>query len=318
MSYFIFDMDETLAELYSVYYFIASLRLEETCKEDNKCNTLPEQLIQKLNSAYNIFVDEVYKKEISSNPLGILRPGILKIMEKLRELQIKGKIKNVIIYSNNGHLQSLEFIRDLIHKSIKSNELIKDCIHWNHHMRNEERTVKPGMANKTWNVLKNIMIKGNCRASPNIETKDVYFFDDLDHQDLQRNLGNNYYKVPAYNFKASFDRLAEIFIKALNQANVDVNEIENDIIELFVRTQNEYQNFAEVGGLEAILNLFKSKTKGTAKADDRVPQIDDGIMMMEEAINIIEKKDGGRRKRRRVVVTMKKRKNRRVSRSRKN
>ena len=34
-KYVIFDMDETLAELYSVYYFVASIRLKETIEEDN-------------------------------------------------------------------------------------------------------------------------------------------------------------------------------------------------------------------------------------------------------------------------------------------
>jgi hypothetical protein len=321
MSYFIFDMDETLAELYSVYYFIASLRLNETYKEDNKYDVLSDTLLKKLNNAYDIFVDDVFQQEISSNPLGILRPGILKIMEKLRELQINGRIKNVIIYSNNGHLESLEFIRDLIHKYVKSNELIKECIHWNHHMRKEERTIKPGMANKTWNVLKNIMVKGNCKASPNIEPKDVYFFDDLDHHDLQRNLGGNYYKVPGYNFKASFDRLAVIYRKALKEANIDKKDIENDIIELFVRSNIEYQKIMEMEGLEGILNLFKSKTKGTANTEDRVPQgEDEGIRMMEEAISRVERNEGGGRKKRRVVEMTKKKKLRRnrISRSRKN
>ena len=53
--YFIFDMDETLAELYSVYYFIASLRLKETLERVNKdeANNIPESLNTSLNKAYN-------------------------------------------------------------------------------------------------------------------------------------------------------------------------------------------------------------------------------------------------------------------------
>ena len=147
-KYFIFDMDETLAELYSVYYFIASLRLKGTLEWVNKdeANNITESLNTSLNKAYNNFVEDVLSEEISTEPLGILRPGILDVMKRLYDLQKKGLVKHVLIYSNNGHLQSLEFIRDLIHKHLGTNNLIGECIHWNHHMRDEERV--PGVANK--------------------------------------------------------------------------------------------------------------------------------------------------------------------------
>ena len=230
-------------------------------------------------------------------------------MKKLRELQVKGKIKNVIIYSNNGHLESLEFIRDLIHKAIDSNELIKECIHWNHPMRDEERTTRPGMANKTWNVLKNIMIEGNCKASSGIQVSDVFFFDDLDHTDLQKNLGKNYYKVPGYNFKASFDRLAEIYRRALKGANVDIEEISNYIVELFVTTTDEYEGIVAKEGkeglLDGVLAFFKSKTRGTVSEDTKVPDIDRGIEMMEDAISRIKVNIGGKRKIKRSITKKK-------------
>ena len=316
-KYFIFDMDETLAELYSVYYFIASLRLQEACKEDKVfCNDMSNSLRNSLDNAYGMFVEGVLMEEISTKPLGILRPGILTIMKRLRNLQKDGKVKAVIIYSNNGHLESLEFIRDLIHKYIGSNSLIKECIHWDHPMRDEERSKQAGLANKTWNVIKNIMVKGNCKASDSIEPNDIFFFDDLDHVDLQKNLGNNYYKVPGYNFKASFDRLEKIYTRVLKLANVPKEQLLNYLIELFVRRGDEYQKIMDKKDeMEGMIEIFKSRTRGTVREDVRVPEPDDGIMMMNEAISRIDLKvvGGGVVKRKtKVKGVMKKRMTRKL------
>jgi hypothetical protein len=322
MKYFIFDMDETLAELYSVYYFIASLRLKESCKDEKVfCNDMPDHLIQSLDKAYKLFVEEVLKKEMSAEPLGILRPGLLNVMKHLRDLQKTGEIKNVIIYSNNGHLDSLHFIRDLIHKYVASNSLIKECIHWNHPMRDEERLIRPGAANKTWNVLRNIMVNGNCKASPDIKTEDIFFFDDLDHVDLQEKLKENYYKVPAYNFKASFDRLADIYRAAIKAANVDVEEMAHYLIEVFVSTGDEYELIVAKEGpdglMDGLIEFFRRKTRGTADRDQMPPRPDGGIEMMMAAVERVKAKKGGKR---RMVITKKRklRKFRLKSRVRKN
>ena len=302
-KYFIFDMDETLAELYPIYYFIASLRLKELVDEDNIIEQFPKSLVNTLNNAYDTFIVNILKEEQSSKPLGILRPGVLNVMEKLYELQKAGKIKYVIIYSNNGHLQSLEFIRDLIHEHLGTINLIKECIHWNHSMRDEERFMRPGAANKTWKVLKNIMVEGNCKAPLQVQPGDVYFFDDLDHKDLQENLAGNYYKVPGYDFKASFDRIANIYQNAITNANVDMNEFMDYIIEIFVKTENDYRYINE-DYMESILRIFKSKTPGTASVDSDPPPKDAGIEMMMDAIRKVSMRHGGRRCR--LVNTRKK------------
>lgn len=316
MSYFIFDMDETLAELYTMYYFVASLRLKETIEEDGKetADHVPESLKSNLNKAYTLFVNEITKEEASSRPLGILRPGILHVMRRLYELQKAGKVKNVIIYSNNGHLQSLEFIRDLIHKYLGTNQLIKECIHWNHPMRDEERFMRPGAANKTWNVLKNIMVEGNCKASPEIQPTDVFFFDDLDHKDLQEKLGTNYFKVPGYNFKASFDRVAEIYKKSVTAANVDIDIYMNYIIELFVDTTEDYSKIRHET-IDEIIDIFRGKTRGTSEGNPPGP--DSGIEMMMEAIKRVGA-TGGKRRRVLKIYTRKRRARRHVKTARKN
>ena len=251
--YFIFDMDETLAELYTMFYFIGSLRLKDTvANEKNKTNEIPSTLTKSLNKAHKKFVAAILKEEVS-NPLGILRPGILKVMSKLDK-------HKCIIYSNSGHLQSLEFIRDLINLHVGS-KLIKQCIHFYHPVRVN--------GDKTWDEIKSIINKDELNES------DVYFFDDLIHKDLYENL-THYYKVPAYNFKASFHRIADIYREAIKDVN---SEMYLTYIPLLVNRKPK--------SIENMIRLFKNKTNISDRSD-KVPLPDAGIDMMMSAIKNVK------------------------------
>ena len=50
MSYFIFDLDGTLAEIYTVYYFVASLQTYPN---------MSKSLTNSLNKAYDKFVEKI-------------------------------------------------------------------------------------------------------------------------------------------------------------------------------------------------------------------------------------------------------------------
>jgi hypothetical protein len=277
MSYFIFDMDETLGEMYPMFYFISSLT--ENIPKDGKIF---------YDNAYNIFVKNLLSLELSSEPLGVLRPGIFKVMDRLAALKKQGKVKDVVIYSNNGHPESVRFMRDII--NAKVGDLVRECIDWNHPMRDEERLKQPGAAHKTWNVLKKILVEGNCKASSDLEAKNIYFFDDLDHADLQKNLGpENYFKVPAYNFRASFDRIADKYRTALEEAGIQDDNLENDI------------------------KFFRSKTQNTVARDAKPPQEDEGIQMMLKAVGMV-----GGQQRKRLRSTRKRRQRRSKKLMRKN
>ena len=208
--HFVFDLDATLADMSSPYHFIASLTIP--------VSTLSENLQNELNLAYKLFVERILQKE----SLGILRPGILDVMKKLASLKKKGDITSVIIYSNNSHLPSLEFVRDLINKHVGL-KLISQCIHWEHPLRNNEKELYPGMYPKTWDTLSHIIGHG-------VRKKDVFFFDDLQHPDLFSALKDNYYKVPPYNFHASVAEIATIFKSAIKDAHVSIPQF---AIELF-------------------------------------------------------------------------------------
>jgi hypothetical protein len=306
MSYFVFDMDETLAHLQSVYYFIASLTLD-TKDLQYRTTYFTDRFEETLENAYKLFVKRVVEAEESDQPLGILRPGILQIMDRLYALKKKGKVLSVVIYSNNSHLQSLYFIRDLIHKHVGSKRLINDCIHWLHPKRVADKILyheTRGAISKSWNVLKDIMVHGPIKAPEVIEPMDVHFFDDLEHKNMQATLHHNYHHVPAYNYNASFDRITIIYLNALKDAHVNINQFSIMLMDLYGDpstvahiTKTSHGN---VTLMEDVIDIFRFNTQSSEQAIV-LPSKDKGIEIMEEVVynveyDIKEGLKGGKRK----------------------
>jgi hypothetical protein len=294
MKYFVFDMDEAIAELYSVFYCITSLRLKETIQEDYPrfLPLLSDSLETQVDKAYHLFVKKVLREELSLKPLGILRPGVLQVMNSLYRLQKAKKVAKVVIYSNNGTLTCLEFIRDLIHENIGTNTLIGECVYRTHPLRTEEQTAKNGLNDryeKTWSSLRKVLIEGKCKAPSTLPVDDVYFFDDLDHKDLHRAIGNHYYQVPPYEFKASFERLGEIYQSAVEEANVNMYQFV-PLITMMYGTTFSSDPFALP--IQRIIQIFQASTERTAKRDDMPPayQRDKGITMMKDAIQRVQRR----------------------------
>jgi len=293
MSYFVFDLDETLAHLSSVYYHIVTLKMRNYVVNQREYMDLyyPKDLHDELEKAYDLFVNAVLKQEQSSEPLGILRPGILGVMEGLADLKRKNKVNGVIIYSNNGYLENLEFVKDLIHRHVGM-ELIKECVHRFHPMREGDNQGEIPL--KTWGTLKRILVEGSCRASRFIEPKHVYFFDDLHHTDLEMKLGETYYCVSPFSFRASVDRINEIYEACLKQTNANIGLLllhMVDIVELgdAIVMLNPLQ-----GTMSDLLGIFHKATQGTYHAE--VPQgFDVGVLMMNDAIGEAAKRKRKRR-----------------------
>jgi hypothetical protein len=284
MSYVVFDLDETMAQLYSVYYFIASLKLKDYVGENRAymLTYFPENLFQEQERAYRLFVKRVLEEETSATPLGIIRPGILEIMKKLNKLKRRGKVAHVIIYSNNGYLQSLEFIRDLIHLYVGNNTLITECIHRTHSLR----ALESNWTMKTWDMLRHIFTRGTCHVLENISPANVYFFDDLNHVDLQTHLAEQYYQVPPYTFRPSVERICTIYKKAMEDAKVDTTMLLVNVIELLnmgTVTLNPLDT-----NLQQLMGLFQEVIRDTAKPSDLPPPPDRGYQMMTDAVEEIK------------------------------
>jgi len=343
MYYFVYDLDETLAEVYSVFYFLTSLKLKNRVpKSFSDANVL---MFNKLERAYYDFVDRVTEIEKSDRPLGILRPGILGIMKEIEELRESKKVKNMIIYSNNGDIENLEFIKDVIVKGIMPSDneilsmnlanfissgiLIKDLIHWKHPGRNEEiplysngsgKMVKrPGVARKTWAVLQKIVTKDGTE-NPDFVPENVFFFDDIyPEHSIKAELGPNYYRVPRYAFKASAERIGEIYKSVMESLLADASFNMDLYIKVVQRVLlGEVANNPRLSKLDNLVNALKMRTGSTQAMNAIVPEPDIGIDMMMDAIMRVRAAAGGRRRVKDRTRKRKVRRNRIKSRARKN
>jgi hypothetical protein len=222
MAWFVFDMDETLGHLFTPFYMLCFFKTKESFGNNRK-NLAPE-LAEPLGRAYARFVDRIAATEASDTPLGILRPGLLPVMARLAALKDQGIIRGVVIYSNNGHLPSVHFVRDLIHSAIGRQDLICDAVHLYHPGRKAERFTQYGRtyANKTWAVVKSILESGPCGAT-DVTPQNVYFVDDANHPDLQRVLKTKYIQPKPYKYKTPFSILVPYFQEALESVGLAEN-----------------------------------------------------------------------------------------------
>jgi len=301
MAYVVFDLDETLAHLHSMYYFIASLNMKDDIIENRSymLSFLPEDLFDSQKKAYKLFVKCVLEAETSDRPLGILRPGVLEVMMALRILQQKGKVAHVVLYSNNRHLPCLKFVRDLIHLHVGSTFLIGECIHWDHVMRHEDK-MHPAFT-KSWSVLRGILMEGRCKAPDSLSAKQVYFFDDLDHIDLQRALKEQYYKVPAYSYTVALDRISEIYIQVLEEARPDWSTFLFTVMDYLQVGDRTVQLHPADVTIYDMVRTFWAQIPPRTETEDVPPLPDIGYRMMMDVVKELEVSKKPRRPKRRTV-----------------
>jgi hypothetical protein len=223
MAYYAFDLDETLANVFTPFYMICSLRPILTAQEDKIPMNLPDTLTDAMRNAYFIFVHLVAERENSDKPLGILRPGLIRCFEEIQSQYEEGLCKGVVFYSNNGSLGCLEFVRDVLQDALGNPHLICECAHWSHPFRTHEiDPLIPGSGKKTWATLKRLLTDGMCDATKEIGPQDVMFFDDLIHPDLHTTLGpyGNYVHVKPYTYKSSITDVLSLYQQALREAGI--------------------------------------------------------------------------------------------------
>lgn len=215
--YVVFDLDATLADVVSVDMVVWEMTIKKPVP-----NTL-------LDRTYRKFVKKVAQQEKSDTPLGILRPGVIEIMKRLLKKRARSGLKGVIIYSNNSQLQSLEFIRDVIHDCIGTHSLIIDLIHRLHPLRylegEEMKTAAPNTYPKTWKTLKRILIEGKAKALKTIQPKDIIFIDDMIHEDLYINLPRgNYINLKPYIYECPFIEISTLYYECLQDEGIFDND----------------------------------------------------------------------------------------------
>jgi hypothetical protein len=317
MAYFVFDLDETLGDFYSVFHFLCNLR-NEHCG-----GSLPHpELRDFLDIAYTSFVSTLTSMELSESPLGLLRPGILDIMHRLKILKDQGLIKSLVIYSNNGHLANLELARDIIQMAVQDYTLFSDCIHWERPERQEEYIFPKlvGHANKTWEVLYKLLTNGPTQASKSIQPNDIYFFDDQKHVLMKELPEGHYIKVDGYSFKASSERIATAYQMAIEDSDLLKYPELFELFFKYIREPFSRQKNIIIQFDEHIQRLIKD-TRGTVSTDTPAPEPDKGIKDMKNTIDVFEKQSlrtpkGGAKKWKRTRKRKQRRKKHRGSRRR--
>jgi len=220
MVYYVFDLDNTIGDFYSTFFLVSDLRSDTISEHRQIMLTPPEEIIPNIRAAYKYFVHHIAVKEKSDKPIGLLRPGMLDIMKMINVQKLTGTCKGVILYSNNGNLETLEFARDIIHDALQTHTLILDCIHLYHPFRKKElRKINENASPKKWATIQKILIEGKCKAI-NPKPEEVVFFDDVLHTDIVLHLNLNYINFRPYIFKPSFDYFADLYLKALDHADI--------------------------------------------------------------------------------------------------
>lgn len=275
MRYVAFDLDQTLADVTSVHLFLISLTLR-TYLEEHKPYMIayfPEDLDEQLKKAYQLFVHCLAVEEKSSRPLGIIRPGMIGIMRQIDKM--KSTIKDVVIYSNNRYLPSLVLVQDIIHRVIR-NPIIGRCIHWHHPCRVSDHETQPSIT-KSWGTLKAVLIDQG--APLDLSPDRVLFFDDQDHTNLQSALQNNYYRVPIYQIHDSFDRIAAIYIRCLEEAKVNMYYMYLYLAEIMEEKSTPIDPSRFVSS--DLIGLIR---KGSATSYPKERTYDHGVRIMRHAI----------------------------------
>jgi hypothetical protein len=273
MVYYVFDLDNTIGDFYSTYFLVSDLRSDTISEHKQTILKPPEEVIPNIRKAYKYFVHQIALREKSDKPIGLLRPGIIDIMKMINLQKFTGICKGVVLYSNNGNLETLEFARDIIHDILQTNNLILDCIHLYHPFRKSEvRKINENASPKKWATIQKILTEGKCKAI-NPKPEEVVFFDDVLHSDIVLHLNLNYITFRPYIFKPSFDYFADLYLKALEHADIkhvkgDVSASENYIVYMAYLGIISETN-AET--LENQIEAHRSNTPDTATLDTAPP-----------------------------------------------
>ena len=218
IRYIVFDLDATLGNMNTIYFLLRTLRPRNFWKEQPGPTISPNPVEGQLENVYRTFVKEVAQNERSSNPLGIVRPGIFRVLEHIPNTPM-------IIYSNNGDINLSECIRDILRSGINNPTAIDECVTWFHPIRQATEIAETrhlldksdedaypwpgGRSPKTWATLQEILQRGPLQAT-NVQPQEVLFLDDNMYPDLKLHLQDNYLRVSRYNYKCPLDPLLKI------------------------------------------------------------------------------------------------------------
>ena len=236
MAFVGFDLDETLGR-FSVpdghLYFLMPEALYTTQFLPYAPFHQPsDELKTKLTAAFDSFAVCLANKEPA---LGMLRPGILQIVGKLSQLKDEGRIRGIVVYSNNGNLAALILATKMIEHLLGKPGLFCNRVNWWNPMRyGPGKNIKghrPGAASKSTRVLRESFVGPMCgdivAGYQEVPVDRLFFFDDLNppHQDIFDQIGpERYFRVNPYKKDASIAEVDACFNAALESQNLHQDE----------------------------------------------------------------------------------------------
>ena len=175
------------------------------------------------DKAIEIFVDTLCEYEKTRN-LGLLRPSIIPIAQRLSKLKQSGQVKHVVIYSNNGNLMALEVAAKMVEKIAGIPKLFDLLIHRYHPIRQYTLEQSAGGFFKT---IPTLFIANSSLSKEPITfgefAKNLYFFDDQNHILLSNYLENRYIQNPLYTYTADSHLVLQAFEKAFTESGLSEN-----------------------------------------------------------------------------------------------
>jgi hypothetical protein len=265
MAVVAFDLDETIGRFGNLDAFLFFL-YPKSVYEGQMAGSEPfvpsEALQKKIAVAVDTFANCLLTKEPA---LGMLRPGILDIMNTLADAKKRGDVKAAAIYSNNGNSGLLLLAKTVIEKALDAPGFFCDLVCWYDPRRAYEIVRgKPGHAAKTYGMLKKIFMGPKCGVG-SVDFKDVYFFDDLKHPDIFAEIGpENYFQVTPYKKDPSLDEIFDCFLKTKESTDLFADEeyyrYITPILKLFKQSpEGHFESLMNC--LESFYSIFKPDTQ---------------------------------------------------------
>jgi hypothetical protein len=226
--WFVFDLDETLTHMNPYFAAICSFFTDEIAIEAGAPQLAvarPGALNGPLQAAYENFVSAVAAEELGPTPLGVVRPGAIELFREIGRLKDAGLAGGAFIYSNNGTMRILQFVADVIHEALGRRDIICDYSHLRDPRRTPDKPTPKDKPLKLFHRIQEIISTGPCSpvAAPAPEPEDVFFFDDIQHDDILFAIGQNYIQVLPYTYQVNADRFATLYFNALTQAGILTN-----------------------------------------------------------------------------------------------
>ena len=243
-KFIVFDLDETIGHFSEIGILIEALSI---LKSNHFFINNPDKK-QGLNKDYFHTISKLFFNQLMDMYPEFLRPNIIKIFKKIRDLKKKKNFK-VVIYTNNmGPRNWTLYIKNYIEYKINSKIFDKIITKYDKHHKHNCRTTHRKTYNDLVRCLKVSGLISN--LNKNLSNLKILFFDDQTHNEMKhKNI--KYIKLIPYQVKIPFKKMVDRF------NNIDIGEKKN--IKRYFSLKPEIKRVAFNKAFLQILNTINNK-----------------------------------------------------------